>query len=238
MAMDPDLAFSGITDPRHQHGLKWLQRPFISTGSLWQPWPQTLIWSLLVAQTDVTMYWCHLGLSGPPVVSQIMDIYMNLGLQNVLGQQHRPQIPTWPREAPQTIKEVQFRKWTIFQFILDILWLCLHKLRATTHHHVVPTRQWHVPVHRKHLLALVPSFFLALTTPFLPLSHLSIAFSYVVVALETAVCHTVYIHTCPNSMTCKYSLQWVAGPVQGFWFMKQHKYWTTAETRLGYPAVA
>lgn len=46
----------------------------------------------------------------------------------------------------------------------------------------------------------------ALHSP-LHLSCLSITYSFVVVALEAAVCHAVYIPLCPKSFTCKCSLQ-------------------------------
>lgn len=38
--------------------------------------------------------------------------------------------------------------------------------------------------------------------------------------------------------TCKYSLQHVVNLVQGFWPLTHHKYWTTTETHLSYPAVS
>lgn len=47
------------------------------------------------------------------------------------------------------------------------------------------------------------------------------------------VCHTVYLF-CPNSFTCKYSLEGVIGWIQGSWFLKHHKYFTIAETCLRY----
>lgn len=66
---------------------------------------------------------------------------------------------------------------------------------------------------------------------FLHRSHLSIAYSFLRVALGTSVCHTMYF-------SYAHSLQGVTSLVQGFWFAKHHKYRTITETHLWYPAVA
>lgn len=54
------------------------------------------------------------------------------------------------------------------------------------------------------------------------------------------MCHSVYVCVCvcPNSFTCKFLWQWAIGLVQGSWFLKYHKYWTTTETHLRYPVLA
>lgn len=51
------------------------------------------------------------------------------------------------------------------------------------------------------------------------------------IGVQTAVCHTFFFFT--NSFTYKYLLQLVIGLIQGFWFLKQHKYWVIAKTPVG-----
>lgn len=41
----------------------------------------------------------------------------------------------------------------------------------------------------------------------------------------------------PNSSSCKRSLQWIVGQVQGIWLLLQHQCWTVTETSLRYPAI-
>lgn len=56
---------------------------------------------------------------------------------------------------------------------------------------------------------------------------------FIKVALQTAMCHTVYVF-CPNSFTCKYLLQRVIGLVQSFWFLKHSSwiFWRCPESGL------
>jgi hypothetical protein len=51
-----------------------------------------------------------------------------------------------------------------------------------------------------------------------------------------SVSHSTPFH--PNSFTCKCSLQWVTGLVQGLWLLLHYQYWIFTGTPLGYPAVA
>jgi hypothetical protein len=45
--------------------------------------------------------------------------------------------------------------------------------------------------------------------------------------VKALVCHSVShsIFLCPHIVTCKYSLQWVTGLVQGLWLLWHHQYW-------------
>jgi hypothetical protein len=54
-----------------------------------------------------------------------------------------------------------------------------------------PTQQGHVPC---QLQLSLTCHHCVHTTPFLHLSHLSISYSFIIVALETTVCYTLYTH--------------------------------------------
>lgn len=105
-------------------------------------------------------------------------------------------------------------------FILDILsllrtkvillqcvqGLSIDKFQAAPHY-PVPTLLGQVSLSTaafSHTYHLVPTLVPPLTDVVLHLSHLSIAYSFVMVALETALCHTAFFF--PKSFTCKYSL--------------------------------
>jgi hypothetical protein len=51
------------------------------------------------------------------------------------------------------------------------------------------------------------------------------------------VCHSVShgIFLCPHIFSCKCSLQWVIGLVQGIWLLPHHQYWIIAGTLPCYP---
>lgn len=94
--------------------------------------------------------------------------------------------------------------------------LSLRKLQAAAHYPTVPTQQRNISLfmivlpHTCHYRRISNSVSLHCELPslFLHLSHLSIAYSFIIVILETAVCHTVYFpQTALHTNThCKESL--------------------------------
>lgn len=68
---------------------------------------------------------------------------------------------------------------------------------------------------------------------FLPLHHV---FTHRRGTGSWSVSHNILFG--PNSFTCRCSLHFVIGLVQGFRLLLHHQYWTLIETALRYPAVA
>lgn len=125
--------------------------------------------------------------------------------------------------------------------------LSLHKLQAAAHQAANIIQQQHIPSSTTALSQLCHHHCASSSISFHHHTHFSIPpFSpplhctpIACTALETAVCHIVFLFISfnfpPNSFTCKYSLQRVVGLVQSFWFLTHQKYFTIAKTCLGYP---
>ena len=78
-------------------------------------------------------------------------------------------------------------------------------------------------------------FHLACSTLLLCLSHLSITYSLVIVALELR-CVTQWI-LLPKQLYLQMLIEMSHWSDQGLWLLLHNQYWTFTETTLGYPAV-